>query len=79
MASPDGHELECDMWGTLVLITPIGDKFKRTVLGHVERAWERVPPGLVTEYLRLLDEHRGAFDSRAEQVAAWNLAKGLNP
>jgi hypothetical protein len=71
-----GQELECDMWGTLVLITPIGDESKRTVLGHVEGAWERVPPGLVPEYLRLLDEHREAFDSRAEQVAAYIHAKG---
>jgi hypothetical protein len=70
------QELECDYWGTLVLITPIGDETRRTVLGHVERAWERVPPWLVPEYLRLLDEHRGAFDSRAEQVAAYNRAKG---
>jgi hypothetical protein len=74
------QELECDMWGTLVLVTRRpGDRARRRVLGHVERAWERVPPGLVPEYLRLLEEHRDAFDSRAEQVAAWNLAKGLNP
>jgi hypothetical protein len=72
-----GPELECDYWGTLVLITPVGDDFKRRVLGHVESAWEWLPPGLVLDYLRLLDEHRDAFDSRAEQVAAYNHAKGL--
>jgi hypothetical protein len=74
------QELECDMWSTLVLVTSDGEGYSHSsILGHVERAWERVPPGLVPEYLRLLDEHRDAFDSRAEQVAAWNLAKGLNP
>jgi hypothetical protein len=72
-------EIVCDYWGTLVLITSDGEGYSHSrILGHVERAWGRVPPGLVPEYLRLLDEHRNAFDSRAEQVAACNHAKGIS-
>lgn len=72
------QELACDRWGTLTVTTRFEDGDSRTrVLGHVEGAWERIPPGMGKQYRRLLDDYRDGFDPRAEQVAAFKIAKGI--
>jgi hypothetical protein len=72
------RKLSCDRWGTLTLTITFEDGNTHAfILGHVESSRWRVPPGLDVQYRRLLDEYRDGFDPRAEQLAAFNIAKGL--
>jgi hypothetical protein len=75
------RELSCDEDGVLWVTTIDEDEHGTTMrvfkLGPILLACWAVPEGLEARYEELRDQHRDAFDPRAEAEAAWRRAKGL--